>query len=551
VASPASDPQEVIKRELQVALQSFDRLGVREIVDELSRKPGGYSAGFQEEVLGLLIGKRHFRPAQLAAEVFLESGSTSPKVRKYYVQALIDDGRIFPGISMAESIVSSQASNHAEVIEARGLLGRAYKQMYVNGLSRNQDTLEAAIGHYNSVYAERKEIWHGINVAALLARAERDQVKLEKYRGPSAAEIATSILQEVLAGGNEDKWAMATAAEAAVALGDHDKAVEYARAYAEDPNVDAFELASSLRQYLEVWQLSDAERPGDSLLSLLRGHLIAREGGAVSLPPAEIREAEKSPSELQDVFQTSGQTWETYRNGLERSLSIGKVQVGGASGTGFLIRGGDFVSSWGDEILFVTCAHLLTEDNLASARIHFEVANLGSKPSQMAFWSPVEQGNLAMIRLEKIPKKAKPCPIAKKPPTKEDLPRVYIVGHPKGEALSYLLHDNYVAHVDEKVIHYRAPGEQASPGSPVFDRDWNVVAVHHAEAGRPRLVHLGQAYEANEGSVLYSDSSGGETIMEFDILELPPRWVLGAQAAAWKVKHAHYKRPAANAAGAS
>ena len=49
-------------------------------------------------------------------------------------------------------------------------------------------------------------------------------------------------------------------------------------------------------------------------------------------------------------------------------------------------------------------------------------------------------------------------------------------------------------------MHYRAPTEHGSSGSPVFNRDWDVVAVHHA--GRMDMRRLGDeggTYPANEG----------------------------------------------------
>jgi hypothetical protein len=66
--------------------------------------------------------------------------------------------------------------------------------------------------------------------------------------------------------------------------------------------------------------------------------------------------------------------------------------------------------------------------------------------------------------------------------------RVYIIGHPGGLACS------------DRLLHYRAPTEGGSSGSPVFDAaGWRVLAVHHAGGLYPPLHGGGPAYEANEG----------------------------------------------------
>ncbi|MGW4393828.1 trypsin-like peptidase domain-containing protein [Amycolatopsis nivea] len=57
--------------------------------------------------------------------------------------------------------------------------------------------------------------------------------------------------------------------------------------------------------------------------------------------------------------------------------------------------------------------------------------------------------------------------------------RVSIVQHPRGLPKKLALHHNLVRHVDDDVIQYWTDTEAGSSGSPVFDRDWRVIALHH------------------------------------------------------------------------
>ncbi|WP_328785416.1 serine protease [Streptomyces canus] len=57
--------------------------------------------------------------------------------------------------------------------------------------------------------------------------------------------------------------------------------------------------------------------------------------------------------------------------------------------------------------------------------------------------------------------------------------RVYIIQHPSGGPKKVGLHSNVVRHVDGRVVQYWSHTEQGSSGAPVFDQQWNLVALHH------------------------------------------------------------------------
>jgi len=58
--------------------------------------------------------------------------------------------------------------------------------------------------------------------------------------------------------------------------------------------------------------------------------------------------------------------------------------------------------------------------------------------------------------------------------------RVYIIQHPGGGPKEVALGDNAVTYVDDQRIQYLTDTRPGSSGSPVFDRRWRLVALHHS-----------------------------------------------------------------------
>ena len=79
-----------------------------------------------------------------------------------------------------------------------------------------------------------------------------------------------------------------------------------------------------------------------------------------------------------------------------------------------------------------------------------------------------------------LPDNIEPIALLRDPHTVTRGERVNIIQHPQGRRKELSLHDNKVNYVYDIGIRYTADTEGGSSGSPVFNNEWNLVALHHA-----------------------------------------------------------------------
>lgn len=503
-----------IVEEIREACARFDRTRAGQLADDLAkqiRESGEvYPADLARAALKPLRRKRYFDILIRLADAIFESRQTDALARTYYAQALIDTGRPLLAIPYIRDLIAATQEGTRERFEAEGLLGRAYKQLYVQN-GRREDA-ELAFKAYNDVFKDHPaESWHGINAVALRHR-EKDLPLAEDAPRRILDDMRAKI--DVIESGG---WTYATAGEAALALGDYAEARRLYEAYAAFPWNDAFEIASSLRQLLEVWRLTDTEPPGKDILPLLRGALLKREGGMVSVTPDEIGAESLSAAQagLEKTFGAYGtQTLKWYKTGLDRCNGVCRIERtvdDRPCGTGFVVRGGDFHVALGEETLVLTNHHVVNEQGEArglraeEAQARFEALSLTKTYTfnPTVVWSS-QALDATLLRFQNARPDVKPFPLASQRPTrtkdqKPPVPRVFIIGHPLGGGLSFSLVNNELYASDETRLHYLAPTEPGSSGSPVFDEQWSVAGLHHR--GYEKLENLldgGDPYGANE-----------------------------------------------------
>lgn len=254
---------------------------------------GAYPDAAARQDLKALRNERQFRLMREYAKAAIAAGTTDATVRRQYGQALIELKRFDEAIDvLAELAEDTRGVDEYENHEARGLLGRACKQRYIDE-GAEPEWLRRAIVEYGSVFAENPEgrTWQGINAASCLLRAAHDRVAPPvSDRTDRLGEQILAILaaREAATGGGLDVWDCATRVEACVVLGRITDAGESLRAYLAHPDMSPFEVSSTYRQFDEVLRLRGG--PAEAILDrLLEMATRLRAGGMIATADASAK----------------------------------------------------------------------------------------------------------------------------------------------------------------------------------------------------------------------------------------------------------------------
>jgi Trypsin-like peptidase domain len=513
--------------EIAEAVATFDWDAVRRVTGDLA----GLLQATSElppnvpTVLKLLLDSRQYGGVMDVADAAIAIAPGNPVLWRPYAQALVDQGQTAPALRIYSGIADDPAASPEDHAEAHGGIGRCYKQLFLatTDPERRVNYLRRALKAYGELYnADNRLHWPGINVAALLAYAARQSISVPGISDVRQASenIAAEVLKtvELL----EEPWAAATACEAYLALGKDDQALKWARIFVANDATKAFMIASFLRQLIDVWQLQPDSQLGTPLLALLRSELVHRSGGTVRLTTEDVaasriegigrlQQSDSATAEsLEKVLGSDRfQTLQWWRTGLVRCRAVVRIDdlnhVG--LGTGFLVRGSDLHPLL-PEAVVVTNAHVVPEaldPEDAEIAFHGLDADLGPprrfKVKKMHWYSPSSPPGVdtALLELEALPKGVEPIPLIKKFPVLNERSRAYIIGHPKGYAdPQFSIQDNLVLDVDDTRLHYRAPTDDGSSGSPVFERQWKVIGLHHAGSKTMSRLNAKGTYPANE-----------------------------------------------------
>jgi hypothetical protein len=189
------------------------------------------------------------------------------------------------------------------------------------------------------------------------------------------------------------------------------------------------------------------------------------------------------------------------------------------------VRAGDLGLEPPDEPVVLTNFYVVNSEEALgaltpeSAEVVFDATDPNKAwPVEAILWqSPVSRHDVSVLRLQGVVAGVNPLPIAAALPPVETNTKVYIIGHPGGHELAFSFQDNelldHEGPPDGKPqilgvsrVHYRAITQPGSAGSPVFNANWEVIALHHKRSndGLPRLNGKAGSYTAGEGISILS-----------------------------------------------
>lgn len=463
--------------------------------------------------LQLLRRKRQFSAMEQLASMFFMAGHQAPVIRRQWAQSLLDQNRIVQALTSLRELARVFANDPGEGPEIRGLVGRAYKQLYVN--EGGKENLAAAIAAYKGDWQARRGDyrWHGINLVALSQRALDDGIAEVAPLDPRT--VARELLDDIDAKGAGGYWDYATALEASIALNDTEGTFGWLKKYVRHPDTDAFELGSTLRQLKEIWRLVDAPL-ARKLLPVLEFELLQRKGAIVE--PTGGKQV-KDPAGFEAVYGGQGYMHVQWMDSLYACFNgVARIHnrvTGAAEGTGFLLPGHVLKKEWSETPVLLTNSHVISVNAADQAPLRPEDAaaeftRLPGRP-QVAIGEILYSSSRAShdVTITRIVPPAQSSIFeftpylpalahgsANAPGNPE---RAYVIGHPKGGELAVSLYDNNLVEYQDQYVRYRSPTDGGSSGSPVCTRQLKVFAIHHRAVADKQL---------NEGISLQSIKEG-------------------------------------------
>jgi hypothetical protein len=222
----------------------------------------------------------------------------------------------------------------------------------------------------------------------------------------------------------------------------------------------------------------------EKMADLRRRNGWVRGGQPAAVPPSDWRDTRAEPELRKERIIGENTLRHMYylRRALAAAEAVVRVDVyGQKTGTGFLVA----------PDLMMTNHHVIASPEQATNARAWFFDELPDE--QHGFRQPLRSPVFAaaasllytnvaldftLVRLKDCPEIHRCLPL--RPTTVQQNSRVAIIQHPEGGPKKISLQNNMVAYASQHIVQYYTSTMPGSSGSPVFDDDFAVVAIHHS-----------------------------------------------------------------------
>lgn len=470
-----------------------------------------------QKVVSVSMKERFFEEAETFLESMNVANRLSNKNRLDMAQVSIERGRYSSGIALLDGLAVEFAENPDLFAEAKGIAGRAHKDLFLSALKGNRDAaklhLEKSLQRYNEgrTGAADKRNWLIGNLLAVgtRARIEGFELPIELNLETLADEIeeSTANLPE------EDRsfYVWSSLAEARISRKNWRGASDAVSGMLTANDADVFKLSSTLRQFKTVWALSRSTEEAQLLVTGLERTVLNQANGEVHMDASDIsRQRQTNESDLEAQFSNAllrGRGWMLKFLEIGNSIvSIVDLHSGMARGTCCIMNGGDIAPEFEGKLLGLTNDHVISEfpqeyETLRPLRpqdaaIRFTLSDNPKQDYEIdeVIWSsPFRHHDACLFSFkDALPIGASNFELIKYlPPAPQDPPaEVFVISHPNPDEPSYsfqntdlLMHDGDNRGSDTVLpgrIHYTTGTIKGSSGGVALNAKLKMIGLHHA-----------------------------------------------------------------------